>query len=34
MELVAAFFTIIVLVAGGLLLFTYTPKGKRWLKNL
>lgn len=33
MIILAVFFTIVAAVAGGILFFLYTPRGKRWLKD-
>lgn len=34
MIIMAAFFTIIALIGWGIVIFLYTPKGKRWLDEM
>lgn len=34
MQIAVVFFTVVAVVAVGILVYTYTPSGKRWIKNM
>ena len=34
MQIAVVFFTVVAIVAVGILSYTYTPSGKRWIENM
>lgn len=34
MQIAVIFFTVVAIVAVGILAYTYTPSGKRWIENM
>ena len=34
MQIAVVFFTVVAIVAVGILAYTYTPSGKRWIENM
>lgn len=34
MQIAVVFFTVVAIVAVGILVYTYTPSGKRWIENM